>query len=86
LHHPSAPDNLVLPNWSANLGAMHAAVTPDSSSLVDVTPYGAAFGPGDVADIPREDLPFGLVDWHGTSGATLSQRDGDKTIKWTSPL
>jgi uracil-DNA glycosylase len=86
LHHPSAPDNVVLPNWNANLSALQAAVTPDLSSLVDLTPYGATFGPGDSADIPREDLAFGIADWHGTSGATLSQRDGDKTIKWTSPL
>jgi Uracil DNA glycosylase superfamily len=85
LHHPSAPDNIVLPNWNANLSALQAAVTPDSSSLVDLTPYGATFGPGDAADIPREDLSFGIVDWHGTGGGTHSQRDGDKIICWTSP-
>jgi len=86
LHHPSAPDNVVLPNWSANLNAMHAAVTPDSVSTVDLTPYGTAFGPTDVTDIPREDLSFGIPGWHGTGGGTRSQRDGDNTISWTSPL
>ena len=55
-------------------------------ALVDTTPYGATFGAGDSAPIPREDLPFGLPDWHGTGGATRSQRSGDKIINWTSPL
>jgi hypothetical protein len=86
LHHPSASDSVVLSNWNANLNALHAAVTPDSASLVNVTPYGAAFSPNDVADIPREDLSFGIADWHGTGGGTRSQRDGDKIIRWTSPL
>jgi uracil DNA glycosylase superfamily protein len=86
LAHPSAPDEVVLPNWNANLNAIHAAVTPDKASLVDTTPYGATFGAADSADIPREDLSFGLADWHGTGGSTRSQRDGDNTIKWTSPL
>jgi hypothetical protein len=54
--------------------------------LVDLTPYGAVFGPQDVADIPREDLAFGIADWHGTGGATHSQRSGDSVISWTSPL
>jgi uracil-DNA glycosylase len=86
LHHPSAPDNLVLPNWNANLSSLGAAVTADKASLVDLTPYGATFGAGDVADIPREDLSFGIPDWHGTGGNTRSQRNGDKIITWTSPL
>ena len=86
LVHPSAPDNIVLPNWNASLNGLHAAVTPDSVALVDMTPYGAAFGANDVTDIPREDLSFGLADWHGTSGVTHSQRNGDNIINWTSPL
>ena len=86
LTHPSAPDNIVLPNWNSHLNALHAAVTPDSAALVDTTPYGATFGVNDSADIPREDLSFGLADWHGTGGATRSQRNGDKIINWTSPL
>lgn len=86
LVHPSAPDAMVLPNWNSKLNALHAAVTPDKASLVDTTPYGPAFGPGDVADIPRDDLPFGLPGWHGTGGVTRSQRNGDNVISWTSPL
>ena len=86
LTHPSAPDAIVLPNWNASLNAMHAAVTPDKVSLVNTTPYGATFGPGDSADIPREDLSFGLADFHGTGGSTRSQRNGDNIINWTSPL
>jgi hypothetical protein len=86
LTHPSAPDSLVLPNWNAQLTALHAAVTPDSAALVDTTPYGATFGVNDVAQIPREDLSFGLPDWHGAGGGTRSQRNGDNIISWTSPL
>ena len=85
LTHPSAPDALVVSSWNAQLNALHAAVTPDSAALVDTTPYGATFGVNDVAPIPREDLSFGLPDWHGTGGATRSQRNGDKIINWTSP-
>jgi len=86
LHHPSASESIVLPNWNANLNNLHAAVTPDKKSLVDLTPYGAVFGAKDVADIPRADLPFAIAEWHGTGGATRSQRTGDNVINWTSPL
>jgi uracil DNA glycosylase superfamily protein len=86
LTHPSAPDNVVLPNWNTHLNALHAAVAPDSGAQVDLTPYGATFGVSDVAEIPREDLSFGIVEWHGTGGVTRSQRNGDSIINWTSPL
>lgn len=86
LHHPSADETIVLPNWNANLASLHAAITADKASLVDLAPYGAAFGPGDVAAIPREDLSFGLPYWHGTGGATRSHRSSDNGIEWTSPL
>jgi len=86
LTHPSAPDNIVLPNWNADLNNLSVAVTPDSANLVNTTPYGVAFGVNDSMDIPRGDLSFGLVEWHGTGGITRSHRDGDKTIKLTSPL
>jgi hypothetical protein len=33
--------------------------------------------------IPRQDLPFGLPDWHG-QGAH-SHRDGNKKIIWSAP-
>lgn len=84
LHHPSASENIVLPNWNAQLQNLHAAVAPDKPAIVDLTPYGAAFTAADVADIPREDLPFAIPAFHGTGGATHSQRDGNTVIKWTS--
>ncbi len=86
LHHPSADDSIVLPNWNANLNNLSAAVTPDKLSLVNLTPYGAVFGAEDVADVPRDDLAFAIADWHGTGGGTRSQRNGDNIINWTSPL
>ena len=86
LTHPSAPDNIVLPNWNTQLNNLQAAVTPDSAALVNTTPYGTTFGANDVADIPREDLSFGIADWHGTGGSTHSQRNGDNIINWRSPL
>lgn len=85
LHHPSATDNIVLPNWNANLAGLNAAITPDSTALVNLAPYGAAFTAADSADIPREDLPFAIAEWHGTGGLTRSGRNGDKMIQWTAP-
>jgi hypothetical protein len=86
LVHPSASDALVISSWNASLTPLHAAITPDQSSLVNVTPYAAATFASEVADIPREDLPFAIPDWHGTGGATRSHRNGDNSINWTSPL
>jgi uracil-DNA glycosylase len=85
LHHPSADDNIVLPNWNASLNNLHNAITPDSAALVDLTPYGNAFTAADSVDIPREDLSFGLAQWHGAGGNTRSGRNGDKEIKWIAP-
>ena len=86
LHHPSASDDIVIPNWNANLANLQAAITADKVSLVDVTPYAAMTFAAETADIPREDLPFAIPDWHGSGSGTRSQREGDNTIKWTSPL
>ena len=85
LTHPSAPEALVLQNWNTHLNALHAAITPDKPRIVDTTAYGVAFGPNDTTSIPREDLPFGIPEWHGTGGNTHSQRNGDKIINWSSP-
>jgi uracil-DNA glycosylase len=68
LVHPSAPENFVLNNWNTQLNALGAAITPDKLSLKNLTPYGTIFGPDDTADIPREDLSFGIAEWHGTGG------------------
>lgn len=85
LHHPSANDGIVLPNWNADLNNLHNTITPDKTSLVDLTPYGATFTAGDFADIPSTDLSFGIADWHGTGGVTHSGRIGDKIIQWKAP-
>jgi uracil-DNA glycosylase len=85
LHHPSATDAAVLANWNASLINLNNAITPDSAASVNLTPYGNVFTPTDFADIPREDLSFGLSEWHGTAGATHSGRNGDKTIEWFAP-
>lgn len=79
--HPSAPDNLTLPNWNAHLAAAQALVTADPGAQVDLTPYGVAFTPADSVAIPRADLPFGIPPWHGTHG-TRSHRNGDTEIVW----
>lgn len=86
LHHPSASDAIVVPNWNASLANLNAAVTPDKPTQVDLAPYAVPMGVNDVAEIPREDLPFGIPEWHGAGGGTRSQRTGDNTINWTSPL
>lgn len=85
LHHPSASDNIVLPNWNTNLAGLHAAITPDKASLVNLAPYGATFTGADFADIAREDLSFAISEWHGTGGVTRSGRNGDKIIEWNAP-
>ena len=78
-------DNIVLPNWNATLNNLGAAVAPDKLSSGESDPYGA-ISARRVADIPREDLPFAIADWHGTGGETRSQRNGNNIIDWTSPL
>jgi uracil-DNA glycosylase len=84
LTHPAADDNFVSTNWNANLAALHAAVTPDDAALVDLSAYPVDMA-GAAADIPRQDLPFGVPTWHGAQGNTRSQRDGNKIIKWRAP-
>jgi uracil-DNA glycosylase len=86
LHHPSASEAIVVPNWNASLAPLNAAVTPDKPSLVNLAPYTTPLGAGDAVEIPRDDLPFGIPEWHGAGGGTRSQRDGDNVIAWTSPL
>jgi uracil-DNA glycosylase len=86
LTHPSNPSNSVPADWNENLNGLRAALKPDKLSIVNLTPYGASFGPNDVADIPPGDLPFAIAAWHGTGGATRSQRNGENIITWTSPL
>ena len=90
MHHvhiiwAQASENIVLPDWNANLNNLHNSIAPDNASLVDLTPYGAVFTAADSADVPKEDLSFGIAGWHGTGGTTRSARNGDKVIQWTAP-
>jgi len=81
LIHPSAPEQMVLPNWNQQLSGLIDAIAPDDPALLDPTPYGDVYTAEDELAIPRFDLPFGIADWHGTSG-TRSKRDGDDKIIW----
>lgn len=85
LTHPSAPEAQVTASWNGALAAMAAAIRPDDGVAPNPAPYGPAFQPGDSADIPRFDLPFGVPSWHGAQGATTSARDGATKIVWTAP-
>ena len=84
LLHPSAAEDLVLPDWNQALPKIQAVVSPDEGMVADATPYGNVFTPSDEVAIPRFDLPFGLPDWHGTGGGR-SQRDGPNKIVWMAP-
>lgn len=84
LMHPSAPESAVLADWNGDLAAMIAALQPDEDGVADPTPYGATFAAGQIVEIPRFDLPFGIPPWHG-SGSTRSARDGDRRIVWSAP-
>jgi hypothetical protein len=87
LKHPTAPDG-VAADWNSHLAAAHIAIAPDSDGHVDVTPYSTT-APMPYTDIPRSDLPFGIPAWHGTGGATRSQRGSgaafETQIKWLAP-
>jgi 5-methylthioadenosine/S-adenosylhomocysteine deaminase len=53
---------LMLQKWNLALAAVKPALTtPDVG--VALVPYGDAFAPGDLVDIPAIDLPAGLPDW-----------------------
>jgi hypothetical protein len=68
LKHPTAqPDASVLQNWSSQLQAIGAKVTPDAGAAPDLTSYsGTAFGPDDLLSIPLRDFGFGMPKWIGT--------------------
>lgn len=72
--HPTADRNVhgdaqhaafvmqMLHNWNNGLAALASAIThPDAT--VPLTPYGSAFAPGDLLEIPEIDLPAGLPAW-----------------------
>ena len=87
LTHPTAPSG-VAASWNSKLAAASAAVSPDSDGTVDLTPFDTAAPTMPTTDIPRFDLPFGTPPWHGTGGATRSQRVSgafETEIRWTAP-
>jgi len=84
LLHPTAHTG-VTDNWNSQLPALLAAIEPDPGAATDATPYTADFAAADSADIPRQDLPFGIPAWHGAGGATRSKRTNPLTICWSAP-
>lgn len=89
LMHPTAPNVSDIANdWNSHFATAHAAVAPDSNGTVDTTPYNASASAMPFTDIPRRDLPFGIPAFHGTGGATRSQRvsgNFETQINWTAP-
>jgi hypothetical protein len=57
----SETTQILLDDWSAKLPALAEHVSPEGP--VDVAPYGAGWGPGDLAAIPEDDLPPGSPPW-----------------------
>jgi uracil-DNA glycosylase len=51
----------LLADWNTQLPELGAHVTPEGP--VDLTPYGAGWGPHDLAPIPEADLPPGSPPW-----------------------
>lgn len=87
--HPSAgnfPNNDPRPSWDAAVVALSAAVTPDYGMTPDTTPYPTThpmFTDEVVDDIPRRDLPWGIPDWFGRKGMTMSHREaGGSELVW----
>jgi hypothetical protein len=51
----------MLQGWNAALAVLHPFITPDVPQAL--VPYGAAFTPTELPDIPQEDLPAGSPAW-----------------------
>ena len=89
LMHPTAPSvSDIATNWNSHFAAAHAAVAPDPDGTADATPYSTSASAMPATDIPRRDLPFGIPAFHGTGGATRSQRvsgNFETQITWTAP-
>jgi Uracil DNA glycosylase superfamily len=89
--HPSARDTAaLLANWNVGLGALRAAVAPETPGTIDDTTYGSKWTDADVTPIPRGDLPFGVPEWmgDGSHGDRARAADGTtdpKAIVWTAP-
>ena len=82
--HPTADDRYIINNWNSALQTLNTMITPDDSSIINLTNYASPLDDTILKDIPREDLPFGIPDWHGTQG-TNSHRLSDTEINWSKP-
>jgi len=85
LVHPTAPSG-VTASWNQELPQLLAAIAPDPGMQTSAAPYGPDFVPGDMADIPRFDLPFGIPAWHGTGGTHSTRGGSDTTITWSETV
>lgn len=87
--HPSAANfgnTGMFAGWSSAVSTLAGAMSPDPGMTPDTTPYGTAFTPADVEDIPRRDLPWGIPDWFGRGGTTQSKREeAGKELCWEAP-
>jgi uracil-DNA glycosylase len=72
----------MLQGWNAALAVLHPFVTPDAPQAL--VPYGAAFTPAELPDIPQEDLPAGCPAWM-CGNADWARRTGqdDRTKRVT---
>ena len=68
-----------LANWNDHLPDLAAHVEPESP--VDLTPYGTAWAPGDLASIPDRDLPPGTPAWWRDVAAWASRSGKDTQQK-----
>jgi len=96
--HPSSRDtNTLLTAWHDAIIQLRAVVTPDPDGDAGLPNYGATFGEGDYAPIPRADLPFGVPPWlgddawgrHGTprhnNSVARPAPDDRHTLTWICP-
>lgn len=83
--HPTADDRFIIPNWNSNISSLANAITPDSNSIVDLTPYSEPLTDQDQSSIPRKDLPFGIPSWHGTGGTRSTRNGSMDQITWEAP-
>jgi hypothetical protein len=72
----------MLNGWNAALALHHPVITPDV--VTPLVPYGAAFLPTELPDIPQEDFPAGSPPWM-CGNADWARRTGvdDKTKRVT---
>ncbi len=83
--HLAHPGDAAAPvDWSDGLLALAANEAIVLDETAPMTPYGLADWPDTRVQIPREDLPWGMPLWFGTSG-DLSQQPDKSWIFWNAP-